>query len=76
MLFLDELVVLDHSLNCFALGLGHTRASCPDNLQVLGADYNLVVVPAIYSLFLLSSNKVDGETMGIVILALFLRLAK
>ena len=74
--FSVELVELDHSLNCFALGLGHTRASCPDNLQVLGADYNLVIVPAIYSLFLLSSYEVDGETLGIVSLALFLRLTK
>ncbi len=74
--FIVELVILDHYLNCFALGLGHTCASCPDNLQVLSADYNLVVVPAIYSLLILLSNEVDGQTLGIVSLALFLWLTK
>ncbi len=67
---------VDDHVQCFSLGLGHTRASCPDNLHVLGADYNLVVVQAITTLLIMFSNEVDGDTLGIRSLALFLWLTK
>ena len=57
--------------NC-SLALGHICASLPDNRKVLFTHHYLVVVLAVDTFIFLLGNKVDGETLGSLILALFI----
>ena len=66
--FFFELV---KSVQGFPLGLGHTFASCPDHLKVLGADYHLVVVRARKTIIIVKSYEVDSQILGIRRLAFF-----
>ena len=66
------MLMLSNNRDDFSLALGHICASLPDNIKVLFAHHYLVVIKSVITSVYLQGNKVDGETLGSLILALFI----